>query len=124
MDDAVVPAAAHPPAGWYPDPAGTRAWRRWEGTTWGEGTMPYGPATPDATAVAQERASWHLLRAVAPWALAAQALSALLLASDSSTFGVLRHWFRAYLAAKAHGQPLPALPSNAVGQMSAAVTLT
>jgi hypothetical protein len=100
------------------------AWRRWEGTTWGDGTMPYGPANPDATAVALERASWRLLRAVAPWALAAQAFSVLLLASESPSFGVVRHWFRAYLTAKAHNQPLPSLPTNPVGQMSVAASLT
>jgi hypothetical protein len=86
--------------------------------------MPYGPANPDATAVALERASWRLLRAVAPWALAAQAFSVLLLASESASFGVVRHWFHAYLAAKAHGQPLPALPTSPVGQLSVAASLT
>lgn len=36
------------PAGWYPDPSGTRQWRVWTGTTWSEVTRPYGD--PRATA--------------------------------------------------------------------------
>jgi hypothetical protein len=30
------------PAGWYPDPAGDRQWRVWNGTTWTDVTRPYG----------------------------------------------------------------------------------
>lgn len=30
------------PAGWYPDPSGTRQWRVWTGSKWSEITRPYG----------------------------------------------------------------------------------
>jgi hypothetical protein len=30
----VFAAHPHPPAGWYPDPAGTRAQRYWDGAAW------------------------------------------------------------------------------------------
>lgn len=30
------------PAGWYPDPSGTRQWRVWTGSKWSEVTRPYG----------------------------------------------------------------------------------
>jgi hypothetical protein len=35
-----------PPAGWYPDPGGTAAWRWWDGATWTETLQPFQPATP------------------------------------------------------------------------------
>lgn len=50
-----------PPAGWYPDPAGSRQWRVWTGTQWSELTKPYGDA-PLAPSVA---ASLPLIQAVA-----------------------------------------------------------
>ena len=37
-----IPRASVPP-GWYPDPAGLRQWRVWNGTTWSDVTRPYGP---------------------------------------------------------------------------------
>jgi len=33
------------PPGWYPDPAGLRQWRVWNGTEWSDVTRPYGEAT-------------------------------------------------------------------------------
>jgi hypothetical protein len=32
--------------GWYPDPGGTRAWRKFNGTTWTSETVPYGDRRP------------------------------------------------------------------------------
>lgn len=117
-------AGTVPPIGWYPDPGGAPAWRRWEGTSWGEATMPYGPTEPDPTSLVRERATWQLLRVTAPWALAAQALGVLMLASESPTLGALRHWVRAYWEAKAHGRPLPPAPTAGIIPTSAAATLT
>ena len=36
-----VPASA--PAGWFPDPAGRSAWRRWDGATWTDQVSGDGP---------------------------------------------------------------------------------
>lgn len=43
--------SAQIPPGWYPDPAGQRQWRVWNGSAWSDVTRPYGesvtvPATP------------------------------------------------------------------------------
>ncbi len=38
MSDTTSPA----PPGWYPDPAGQRQWRVWNGTQWSHATRPYG----------------------------------------------------------------------------------
>ncbi|HET8989905.1 MAG TPA: DUF2510 domain-containing protein [Acidimicrobiales bacterium] len=35
-----------PPPGWYPDPAGGRQWRVWNGAAWTGVTRPYGDALP------------------------------------------------------------------------------
>ena len=35
-----------PPPGWYPDPAGARQWRIWNGREWTDTTRPYGDAPP------------------------------------------------------------------------------
>lgn len=45
------PLSAQIPPGWYPDPAGQRQWRVWNGSAWSDVTRPYGesvavPATP------------------------------------------------------------------------------
>ncbi len=38
-----APSAA--PAGWYPDPSGSRQWRVWNGSNWSDVTRPYGEVT-------------------------------------------------------------------------------
>jgi Protein of unknown function (DUF2510) len=121
-DDA--PSPATPPVGWYPDPGGTPQWRRWDGTTWGDATMPFGPPPPDAWTLARARAAWLYLRPIAPWAIAAPALAAIAVAAQSPTFAPLRTWFRAYLQAVAHNRPTPALPSMASTSTSIVITLT
>jgi hypothetical protein len=100
------------PEGWYPDPGGQSQWRRWEGTTWGTDTMPYGPPPPDAWSVTQERGSWLLLRTIAPWGLLAPGMAAAALAAESVTFGPLRRWYHASTTAIDHGKPLPPLPTT------------
>jgi hypothetical protein len=47
------PDPSAPPAGWYPDPAGQRQWRIWNGRAWTERVRPYGEppgAWPDRLA--------------------------------------------------------------------------
>lgn len=34
------------PPGWYPDPAGERQWRVWNGSAWSDVTRPYGESAP------------------------------------------------------------------------------
>lgn len=113
------PGAAGAPPGWYPDPAGAPAWRHWEGSSWSDSTMPYAPPAPSSHALAVEASSWRFLHAVAPWAIGVQAVGLVLLAAESSTYGVLRRWFRDALRADAHHRPLPPLPSNSIGSTSA-----
>jgi hypothetical protein len=113
---------ASTPSGWYPDPAGEPQWRRWEGATWSTETMPYGPPPPDTHAVALERGSWPLLRAIAPWGLLAPAFAAAALAADSVTFGPLRSWYHAASADLQHNRPLPPVPTT--GASSTIVTVT
>jgi hypothetical protein len=103
-----------PPSGWYPDPGGAEQWRRWEGTSWGDATMPFAPRMPEQRMLDGERAAWSSLRPVAPWALAAPALAAISLASQSKSYGAVRRWLRAYFNAKIHHHALPTLPASAL----------
>lgn len=49
-----------PPAGWYPDPSGSRQWRVWTGAEWSTATRAYGdPARPRTVS-----ASLSLVRAL------------------------------------------------------------
>ena len=125
-DDGAVslPPAAGVPEGWYPDPSGAPSWRRWEGARWGDAMMPYGPKPPDAQLVVREQTTWQLLRGVAPWTIAAQALGVAALASETSTYGALRRWIRAAWRADLHHQALPALPNGSVGSSSTIITIT
>jgi hypothetical protein len=115
--DAAAPTAA-PPAGWYPDPSGAAQWRRWEGTTWGNATMPFAPKPPDASSLDRERAAWWSLRTIAPWAIAAPALAGISLASESPAFGRVRRWLRGYVNAELHHHSYPALPQSAIPSSS------
>lgn len=121
-DNTAAPAPSVPPIGWYPDPSGAAQWRRWDGTSWGEATMPYGPPPPDAASLQLERNAWQFLRGVAPWGLLAPALFAFALASDSATFGPLRRYVRQWWNADLHHRPLPPVPTT--GTSSTAVSLT
>jgi len=121
-DDATAPAPFGPPVGWYPDPGGAAQWRRWDGASWGEATMPYGPPPPDAATLQLERHAWLFLRGVAPWGLLAPALFAIALAADSATFGPLRRYVREWWNADLHHRPLPPVPTT--GSSSVAVSLT
>jgi hypothetical protein len=111
VDDA-LPAPSTPPMGWYPDPGGDPQWRRWDGTTWSDATMPFGPPPPDEWTLRRARAAWLYLRPLAPWAIAAPAVLAITVAAQSATFAPLRVWFHAYLQAVAHHRSTPALPST------------
>ncbi|HEV3213472.1 MAG TPA: DUF2510 domain-containing protein [Acidimicrobiales bacterium] len=121
-DDPAASSPSVPPVGWYPDPSGDAQWRRWDGTSWGEATMPYGPPPPDAVSLQTERRAWLLLRGVAPLGLLAPALFAIALAADSATFGPLRRYVREWWNADLHHRPLPPVP--ATGSSSAVVSLT
>ncbi len=119
-DDARPPST---PVGWYPDPGGTPQWRRWDGTTWGDATMPFGPPPPDSWTLARARAAWLYLRPLAPWALAAPALGAITVAAQYASFAPLRVWFHAYLQAALHHRPTPALPAVS-GSTPLVITVT
>jgi hypothetical protein len=110
--DGVTGATA--PSGWYPDPGGAEQWRRWEGTSWGDATMPFAPRMPEQRMLDGERAAWSSLRPVAPWAIAAPALAAISLASESQSFGAVRRWVHAYLNAELHHHALPKLAASAL----------
>lgn len=110
--------------GWYPDPGGTPQWRRWDGTTWSDATMPFGPPPPDEWTLRRARAAWLYLRPLAPWALAAPALLAITVAAQSAAFAPLRVWFHAYLEAATHGRPAPPLPAVGSTSTSLVITLT
>lgn len=99
------------PAGWYPDPSGAAQWRRWDGTTWGEATMPYGPPPPDPAWVLREELTWSSLRVFAPLALIAPAASAVVLAAQTGVYGPIRQWFRRVWSDDLHGRPTPPVPT-------------
>lgn len=52
-----------PPAGWFPDPDGARAWRWWNGESWDERTTPF-PGPAQALAAPAPWLSW--LAALSP----------------------------------------------------------
>ena len=123
MSDAPQAPSSAPPPGWYPDPGGTAQWRRWEGTTWGQATMPFGPAPPEPWTLLRARVAWQRLHPIAPWAIAAPAVGAALVAAQSSTYASLRAWVRAYVSAEIHSRPLPVMPT-AIGTSPLVVTIT
>jgi hypothetical protein len=114
--------AAAPPDGWYPDPGGEAQWRRWDGTSWGAATLPYGPPPPDASSLVVERGAWLFLRMIAPWGLIAPALLAIAMAADSAALAPLRRFIRQYWEADLHHRPLPQVPAS--GPSSSAVSIT
>lgn len=123
MPSDLARAAGTPPGGWYPDPGGAAQWRRWDGTSWGTATLPYGPPPPDATSLLIERSAWVFLRAVAPWGLIAPALLAIAWAADSATLGPLRRFVRAWWEADLHHRPLPQVPTTGSSSTTVSVTL-
>jgi hypothetical protein len=52
MSDAQPPAAAQPPAGWYPDPQDAQQQRYWDGSTWTGHTAASGASAAAPTAAA------------------------------------------------------------------------
>ncbi len=121
--DGHTPNVGAPPVGWYPDPGGAPQWRRWEGASWSDATMPYGLPAPDGYTLARERTAWQLLRSVAPWALAAPAVAAASIAAQTSSYGVLRHWARQFAHAWSTGASTPPLPSNSLATPTIVSTL-
>lgn len=88
-----------PPPGWYPDPAGERAWRWWDGHQWtGFGSDPTGPGAFTQPSVDERLA---LEQRAAPWARrgllcypAVIAVGALVAWGTSSPFHQLVHDIR------------------------------
>lgn len=73
------------PSGWYPDPAGERAWRVWTGDRWSEVTRPYGEAPAATGAVAELELERAIRRVVGLGVVGVVGGLALLV-------GVLAHW--------------------------------
>ena len=82
--------------------------------------MPFAPPAPTVAALRTEAAAWRSLLRIAPWAIGAQGLRVLLLASQAATYAALRRWFKAAWHASLNHQPTPPLPSNAVPNAPAA----
>lgn len=105
-----------PPAGWYPDPAGSEAWRWWDGSTWTETLRPYLAAPAAPTGTADEVAAASRLRTIGvPLFILAFMLSGILRAFDTATaaatWRVVTHLF----SVASHGGTLstvPALPAS------------
>lgn len=123
-DHPVAPAVPGPPQGWYPDPSGTFAWRRWEGSAWGAETMPFAPPAPDRRLLASEQAAWQQCRRFMPWALALQAVSAVALAAESPSLSALRRYLRVAYDAGMRGERAPTAPADIVPVSSTALALT
>jgi hypothetical protein len=84
---------ADPPAGWYQDPNGARAWRYWDGATWTDHVAPWvvkPELSPEERLVEERRwaryAKWAFV-AFVPFQVAAQVLSAF--QSDRTYHGTL-----------------------------------
>lgn len=103
-----------PPAGWYPDPAGSGGWRWWDGSVW----TPHltAPSGPPRAAVPQLVAAE--VRMV-PWALASAAVLGVLTALNSAVLlaavphlHALGHWWHQVLTnAGTPGYVAPPPPS-------------
>jgi hypothetical protein len=85
--------------------------------------MPYRQSPPDRDALFRESVAWRRLRPILPLALAVQALAVAQIASETSTYGVLRKWVRETWRASQHGQAAPPMPSGAVGPNSTFATV-
>jgi hypothetical protein len=106
-----APTSAAAPAGWYPDPTGAPAWRRWEGATWGDATIPFHNAAPGPDSMFREARAWRSLRAFLPFAVAVPAVLAAVMAAESPTYAPYRAWFRAAWTASSQGHPIPSIPA-------------
>ena len=77
-------SSTDPPAGWYQDPNGARAWRYWDGSSWTDHVAPWAPevvaASPEERLAEERRwaryAKWAFV-ALVPFQIAAQVLGAL-----------------------------------------------
>lgn len=91
-----------PPPGWYPDPAGERAWRWWDGYRWtAYASGPPGLPALTGLPVPSARDSYAAQQAMAPWAtrafrwyVAVIAVGLLVAWAESSAFRQLFHDFR------------------------------
>lgn len=109
-----APASTGPPPGWYPDPSNLPRWRRWDGSGWGDATMPFSGPLVDPRDVQREHAAFGYLHAIAPVCLVAPAVAAVALATATQRFGALRHWFHLAWSAAMHGKPIPSQVNVAV----------
>lgn len=80
-----------PPAGWYPDPAGSESWRWWDGGTWTESLRPYQPAAPVTPAADEVGAAKRLLKVGIPLFVLSVTLSAVLRAFDTASAAATWH---------------------------------
>jgi hypothetical protein len=99
-----------PPIGWYPDPAGAPAWRRWEGRDWGTDTVAYGQAGPDSTLVAAEGRAWSRLHPIIAFAIASPAVLLAVLSTQRPYLREIAVWDRQFMSALQHGTARPSLP--------------
>ena len=113
MDE--TPAMA--PRGWYPDPAGSAAWRWWDGAAWTDDLHPYGQATrivPDEELAAEAEAAKRLETIAVPVVFAVVALTAVFHVFEVSTLSATWHWFSHAMSQASHGvsAPLPPPPTQ------------
>ncbi len=85
-----------PPRGWYPDPAGSAAWRWWDGHAWTSDLEPFARPATIATAPLLTREAESAARLV-PWGVLALAvaltLGIVIHAFETSYYVSMWHWF-------------------------------
>ena len=114
-----------PPRGWYPDPAGSSAWRWWDGTQWTDDLEPY------ATVVAEDSRPLFATEKAAASAvvpvglsllLASFLLAALIFSVDLPSRAALVRWTgHAFTAALRH-KPRPVQPGGTAPSWTFALT--
>ena len=116
-----------PPRGWYADPAGTHAWRWWDGARWTDDLHPFSAdrSAPLREALAAEqRAAGRLVPTGLILVAIAVALSTVLRAFDVAWLSAMWHWLGHAITVIKKGGSASSLPPAPVRNQAVSLLTT